>query len=386
MRHGGSLLLVAPALSPFDALDGAPAVPTAALRLRAALAASFPVASFEVQAGPELVTACVRPGTTETAPFWHLTAHPPAPRSAGLVLAYHRIAQLEPDSFGLCTSAPTFRAHLAYLEDTCVVLPLPELVHRARTGTLPPRAVALTFDDGYLDALETAAPMLAANQLPATFFVQTDRLEQPHEDWHDEIERILLDDDCPDWLPLEAPTGATVLDLRTPVARRAALARVHATLMPASAADRTVILGHLRASRTPGTLVPRPNRRLLLAAEVQALAAMPGVEIGSHSEHHLLLPLHPAAIQLAELRNAKSTLEALLGRSIVSLAYPYGAHDERVEAAARDAPTLLGVTVAPGLVYGNDRSDARPADRSGHARCRGVRRTGRPHVRNRNVR
>ena len=337
LHHGGTLLMVAPALSAFDTLAGAPVMPTSEVRMRAALAALFPLGSFEVLSGPELVTACVRPGATETMPFWHLKAHASVQGLPGLVVAYHRIAQLEPDSFGLCTSAQTFRAHLAYLQDTCVVLPLAELVHRARSGTLPPRAVALTFDDGYHDALGTAAPILAASALPATFFVQTDRLDEAHEDWHDEIERILLEEDCPDSLHIDTLVGPLVLDLRTAGARKAALTEMHAVLMPASAAERTAVLVQLRARRAPGTL-PRPDRRLLLAAEVQALAAMPGVEIGSHSEHHLRLPLHPPSVQIAELRRAKSTLEILLGRSILSLAYPYGEHDERVEAAARDAP------------------------------------------------
>nr|WP_281386058.1 polysaccharide deacetylase family protein [Nocardioides luti] len=59
-------------------------------------------------------------------------------------------------------------------------------------GTLPERAVALTFDDGYASVLETAWPLLQERRMPATFYVVSgyldsgerfpwDRDEAPHD-------------------------------------------------------------------------------------------------------------------------------------------------------------------------------------------------------------
>src|SRR5207245_2082811 len=47
-------------------------------------------------------------------------------------------------------------------------------------------------DDGYLDALTIASPILAELDIPATFFVNSDRLDQPHERWWDILERVYL--------------------------------------------------------------------------------------------------------------------------------------------------------------------------------------------------
>jgi peptidoglycan/xylan/chitin deacetylase (PgdA/CDA1 family) len=45
---------------------------------------------------------------------------------------------------------------------------------------LPERAVAVTLDDGYLDALTTAAPAFQDGRA-ATFFVNSERLDEEHE-------------------------------------------------------------------------------------------------------------------------------------------------------------------------------------------------------------
>src|SRR5262249_18528617 len=67
----------------------------------------------------------------------------------------------------------TFRRQLEILKTTHAVLPLPEAVARLAQGTLPSRAAAVTFDDGYRDNHALALPVLQALGVPATVYITT---------------------------------------------------------------------------------------------------------------------------------------------------------------------------------------------------------------------
>jgi len=90
----------------------------------------------------------------------------------GVILLYHRVADDGPASTRV--SPRRFAAHLEVLAAGGYrVLPLAELLAGARAGALPPRAVAITFDDAYRSILTGAYPLLAARELPFTVFVAT---------------------------------------------------------------------------------------------------------------------------------------------------------------------------------------------------------------------
>ena len=65
-------------------------------------------------------------------------------------------------------------------------------------------------------------------------------------------------------------------------------------------------------------------------AALRDLAAVPGVEVGSHSVRHVHLDvLKPAELQV-QLRSSRAALEDRIGREVRGFAYPHGAHDRRV--------------------------------------------------------
>src|SRR5688572_15802554 len=96
-----------------------------------------------------------------------------APARRPLVLAYHGVddVPLRRDPHGLFVRPGDLRQHIAKLHGWGYRLAtFGELAEHVERGDADGWA-ALTFDDGTVDNLETLAPLLAAEGVPATVFV-----------------------------------------------------------------------------------------------------------------------------------------------------------------------------------------------------------------------
>ena len=289
------------------------------------------------------------------------TARGPALRTRATwpaaVLTYHRVGERAYGSDRLTVATDEFEAQMRQLLDTGYqVMPLDKMVASLTAGTLPKRTISLTFDDGYVDAWSHAVPVLESLGLAATFFVVGAALDGPYEFWWDTIDRILLSSPV---LParLERQLAGRRVELPTAtqaqrfIAREAILERLYPLTHESRASALRVLLDWSGAGAEGD-----PARRPMTADEVVRLATRPGITIGAHTEHHEQLPRLSHQAKLAELRSCRSRLEALAGRPVTSLAYPYGYADDDTVEAAREAGFELAVTTeARGLAPGVDR-------------------------------
>ena len=142
------------------------------------------------------------PATAATPTGPSLVASRPA--SDATVLLYHRINDTDTTHPAAIDEAD-FREQMQHLKNEWHPMSLDGLAEGARASALPDRAVALTFDDGYLQHLTLVAPVLADLGLPATFYVTTAQLDTEVEFYWDTLDRVLLDGDhgtVPDGLDL----------------------------------------------------------------------------------------------------------------------------------------------------------------------------------------
>jgi peptidoglycan/xylan/chitin deacetylase (PgdA/CDA1 family) len=105
-------------------------------------------------------------------------------RGRGVIVAFHRVDdRLAGTPLG-CTRAE-FAAYCDFFARHFRVIPLGEMVRRLRAGESVSGCLAITFDDGYLDNLQAAAPELRARGLPACFFVATGFVGTDRQPWWD---------------------------------------------------------------------------------------------------------------------------------------------------------------------------------------------------------
>lgn len=270
------------------------------------------------------------------------------------ILIYHSIARVRRDPFAMAVSPEQFAGHMAVLAKHFTPLSLRELVAGLGTGTLPERAVAVTFDDGYANNLGTALPILRANGIPATVFISSGYIGGDREFWWDELDRLLE-------IGAVGGAGSTLELTLGSESRRFAMADTP----PARNALRDWLIG-----RSPDRIeaglqqlgrwagldrppVPREEFRALTGEELTALAAVNGIEIGAHTRGHVQLAAHPRAGQDAEVTGSRDDLTSWLGRAPVSFAYPYGNpggdYSAVTVAAVRDAGFVVGVSTRGGL-------------------------------------
>ncbi len=270
--------------------------------------------------------------------------------SRGLVLGYHRVATAERDVHGMCVPVAELRAQLEHLKRHYRPLGLTDLVARAQAGELPPAAVAITFDDGYADALTKASPILCELGLPATFFVTTGGLEGKGAFWWDSLERLFLGGgELPPSLEVRLKGDAWHFTTGTLEEREAAHWALYRKLLRSPPAQRDEILRQL--ARWSGLdLEMASDGRPLHREEVTLLASREGHSIGGHTVHHLALSHQPFETKRREVMECKSALERLLGRTIESFAYPYGDFDPEAADLVRSTSFKVAVTCEEGLV------------------------------------
>ncbi len=105
---------------------------------------------------------------------------------------YHRVINPEeipyPIQPGMFVRPETFRMHCDYLASHCNVVTLNELVSLIKSkAKIPPKTVAITFDDGWADNYQFALPILKDHKLPATVFLATGFIDTEKAFWTDEL-------------------------------------------------------------------------------------------------------------------------------------------------------------------------------------------------------
>ncbi len=232
------------------------------------------------------------------------------------VFLFHKVPQCaDPLTPGDMTLAG-FERMLDQVVSQFRVLPLEDAVTRLHSGRLPRRAACITFDDGYTDWMQGAAPALRKRSLHATFFITTGQFGGLPL-WHERIQAAvrslpgpLLDINMPS---LGQPSLATLAD------RQALVVRLEQELKYLTLAAREQALLRLEAAASVGPeALPRMSEAQLRDLHSQ------GFGVGGHTINHPILNFCNEQELLQEVAGVREQLQGIVGGPIAGFAYPNG--------------------------------------------------------------
>jgi peptidoglycan/xylan/chitin deacetylase (PgdA/CDA1 family) len=271
--------------------------------------------------------------------FAYLKATSP---TGAVILTYHSVAPPERTEWvdpRNRIDPERFARHVEFLATHRRVIALDELADALESGEpLPAGSVVLSFDDGYRDTLEVAAPILARYGVPAVVYVPTAIVSRGEPPWSDQVYS---------WFRtrrgrrLGALDGSRLsFDLTTSKGAAAAHAAVSESLLRSWPAERRALLAQLEAQLEPAGEMPRLT---LSWDELRDLRRrFDGIQIGLHTAEHVDLTARDPDSVREELAHCVADAERELGVHPQHFAYPY----DRANARTRELMTEQGFRTA----------------------------------------
>jgi len=223
----------------------------------------------------------------------------------------------------LCISRETFRQRLEFLRRHYRIITLDELLRQKRAGRIEPSQAILTFDDGYYDVYAGAAPILRELDMPATFYMVTERIDSQRPTFNHLISDMILQSRLSAaHLTVPGVEGAARLDTQ---AGRVALMQRAMAAYPLEPQRQEAFARRLAAELEVDIddLIRRRVWHAMNADEVRELAEMGLFDFQLHTHEHKNV-IDYADIAYEQARVCRERLEALTGRPARHFCYPQG--------------------------------------------------------------
>ncbi len=248
-------------------------------------------------------------------PFFSL-ASPGAVRGRLSILIYHQVLEHPDPLRPEVPDVSVFEWQMQLLKQHLCILLLDDAVRRLRSGTLPRRAVCITFDDGYADSTKVVLPILQRFGVSATFFIATAFLNGGRM-WHDTVIETLRHFSG-DWLDLSDSLGQRFLTGTIFEKRRS----VRRLIMLLKGLSPTIRDAEIRRFAAP--VADRLPNDLMMTSEQVRVLHQAGMVVGGHTATHPIFTTVDLDTVYAEILQGRLMLEDLLDAPVTLFAYPNG--------------------------------------------------------------
>lgn len=254
-----------------------------------------------------------------------------------VVLTYHRVLPdghpaRELEQPGMYVSPQTFEMHMQSVKARFNLMHLTDWLDAAGTGRVPPRAAAVTFDDGWLDNYEYAYPILKRLGIPATVFVVSDLVGTHYSFWPNRLGRLLagVSGAGRDRLASTrlyhrlSQTDPRFGGLSGRELNQVMIDRAIGVCKTIPEAEAVSLIDEAEAAIGIDRQNPAPD--LMSWAQINEMVRESGViQIGSHTRRHrrLMDDLSPEVLE-DEIVNSKQAIEEKVDRPVDLFCYPNG--------------------------------------------------------------
>jgi peptidoglycan/xylan/chitin deacetylase (PgdA/CDA1 family) len=267
-------------------------------------------------------------------PHTHLPSEPQL-----LVLMYHRILPEEDsrtrlEEPGMVVTPDTFRSNLESISRFFEFVSLSSWIERRAEGlSLPRKACAVTFDDGWQDNYEFAYPILQELGIPATIFLVSDMIGTDELFWPERLSRIVIEISRSHSDSWRHPSLKWLREAHTSYQfKEVAPTREELSQLINASKDLPDQEIHARLDGIQDQLGinnQAGNPSLLNWNQVADMSQSGLIEVGSHTRHHIRLNSRtPRDIMESEIVSSKKHIENLTHSDVKTFCFPNGDYSE----------------------------------------------------------
>lgn len=244
----------------------------------------------------------------------------------GGILMLHRIADKKPSEFdpnGILSVTPDFFDEMcAWLKASQFdIIGMDEVPDRLANADKSKPFLALTFDDGYLDNLELALPILEKHNLPFTIYSSSGLSKGTSALWWQGIEWALENtDNC----AFDFGAGLQELPTQTAAQKQAVFDRIMHYVTNTLCEDEQRQAVKELCKRYEVNLEERSSSMMMSDAQIAQISKHDLCTIGAHSVGHYSLGRLPIERVKQEIAQDVQALQEIIGYQPRHFAYPYG--------------------------------------------------------------
>jgi len=283
-----------------------------------------------------------------------------------IILMYHSISDPDIDPWELAVSPSNFEQQLQVLQHSFKISSVTDIASNLQKGRLKNKTIVLTFDDGYRDNFQIAAPLLEKYNIPVTFFI-TNNFGEGKIYWWDRLANLILRTPV---LPTDfnIPIGEEIINYSIgkecvlnehleqlhckwvvpgapPTKRSVLYYKLWQVMQPLPPDEIEHILQLIKNWTGKTEEITLPHTSLITEEQLKKLANHQLIDIGIHTANHVALSHYSSQVQETEILENKKRLEAILNKQIAIIAYPYGEYNNTTLETVDRVGLKAGLTV-----------------------------------------